>query len=397
MSETPINKRRFITCAFFVTLAAATLSATAAESKRLAGNVNQQRILNPESTDDWLVHGGDFREQRFSELQEINRENVERLGLGWHTDIPSLDGLSATPLVVDGTIYLSTSYSNVFAIDSSSGEMRWHFNPKVEPGHSFSGGWTSRINRGVAIWQGKVFVATGDCRLIAIDAASGEEVWTAKNCDPKVDGMDGAPRVANGKVYIGSGVSDFGTRGKVTAYDANTGKEAWRFYTVPNHPELGPYENKAMEMAGKTWPEGGSKEGGSAVWGTIVYDPDFNQVIFGTDANSPLNPEVRSPGGGDNLFGNSIIAVDADSGEYRWHFQTVPEDAWDYNANMEIILAELDIDGAQRKVMMQAPQNGFFFVLDREDGKLISAEKYQALQTDLMEALGGGAKKEGES
>jgi PQQ-dependent dehydrogenase (methanol/ethanol family) len=348
-----------------------------------AGNVTKARVMAAESNpDNWMTYGRTYSDQRFSPLQQINADNIDRLGLAWYADIPSRDGLSATPLVVDGVVYMSAPFSRVYAYDARDGKLIWNYDPNVRRGLSFSNGWTSRINRGIAVWEGKVFVATGDCRLVAINAASGIEEWVAPvedlqpACDPDGEnGMDGAPRVANGKVYIGSGVADFGSRGVISAYDVNTGHEVWRFYTVPGDPAKG-YENKAMEMAAKTWPEGWAPGGGASVWETIVYDKELNSIYFGTDAGSPLNAGVRSPGGGDNLFTNSIVAVDADTGEYKWHYQTVPHDAWDYNANMPIVLAELKIEGRVRKVLMQAPKSGFFYVIDRTNGEFISAEKY---------------------
>lgn len=325
---------------------------------------------------DWLLKGRNYYEQHYSPLDQINQRNVEKLGLLWSIDIPSKDGLSATPIVADGVAYLSAPFSRVYAVDARTGALRWSFDPKVKLGTSFSNGWTSRINRGVALWDGKVYVGTADCRLIALNASSGKVQWETKACDASQEyGIDAAPLVANGKVFIGNGVSDFGARGYLSAFDAESGKELWRFYTVPGDPAV-ERKSRAMEIAAKTWPEGWAKGGGAAVWGSMVYDPDFNTVYFGTDSAAPLNAEARSPGGGDNLFTNSIVAVDADSGEYKWHYQTVPHDTWDYNANMPIMLAELEIEKKKRKVLMQAPKSGFFYVIDRETGKFISADNY---------------------
>ena len=348
-----------------------------------AGNVTKERVLSADSdVDNWMTYGRTYGDQRFTPLDQINTGNVNRLGLAWHADIPSRDGLSATPIVVDGVVYMSAPFARVYAFDARNGNLLWNYDPSVRRGLSFTNGWTARINRGIAVWGGKVFVATGDCRLVAINAASGIEEWVAPvedlqpACDPNGEnGMSGAPRVANGKVYIGSGASDFGSRGVISAYDTDTGHEVWRFYTVPGDPAKG-YESKAMEMAAKTWPDGWAPNGGASVWETIVYDKELNSIYFGTDSASPLNAGVRSPGGEDNLFTNSIVAVDADTGEYKWHYQTVPHDTWDYNANMPIVLADLKIDGRMRKVLLQAPKSGFFYVIDRVTGEFISAEKY---------------------
>ena len=375
------EKSSFITGLLFIVFICTASSAMAAST---AGNVTKKRALTADSDmDNWMTYGRAYGDQRFSHLEQINKDNVSKLGLDWYVDIPSKDGLSATPIVVDGVIYMSAPFSRVYAYKADTGKLLWTYDPRVERGLSFSNGWTSRINRGVAVWNGKVIVATGDCRLVALDAALGSVVWVAPKektadaaCDPRSEnGMDGAPRVANGLVYIGSGVADFGSRGVLAAYDVETGEEAWRFYTVPGDPKKG-FENKAMEMASKTWDGGWAPGGGASVWETIVYDKEFNSVYFGTDAGSPLAANVRSPSGGDNLFTNSIVAVDADTGEYKWHYQTVPHDAWDYNANMPIILAELEIEGKKRKVLMQAPKSGFFYVLDRETGEFISANNY---------------------
>ncbi len=325
----------------------------------------------------WPQHGLDASEQRFSPLDQINTENINRLGLVWSYDPPVPDdGLAGTPVVVDGVIYMSGTFATVFAIDAVSGEELWFFDPESNLGHGFGSSWAGRRNHGVAVDKGRVYVGTPDCRLIALDAKSGEVVWEVQSCDStKEYAIAGAPRVAKGKVYIGNGLADFGARGYVTAYDAETGEQIWRFYTVPGDPSQ-PYENPILEMAAKTWSKGWSEGGGACAWDAIVYDEEYNHIYFGTDSALPWDPSVRSPGGGDNLFLNSIIAVDADTGEYKWHYQTVPADAWDLNAANQIILADLEIDGQERKVLMQAPKNGFFYVIERETGKLLSANNY---------------------
>lgn len=338
---------------------------------------NQSSHKGTRVTSGWPLHGGDHGEQRFSKLTQINDKNINKLGLVWYADVLSIDGLLATPIVVDGIIYLSSTFANVFAFDAKTGEEIWHFDPQVRLDTSIIGSWASRVNRGVAFYEGKVFVGTGDCRLIAIDADKGTKIWETLTCDPLQNyGVTGAPRVAGNKIFIGNGSSDMGVRGYVTAYDTSTGKQLWRFWTVPGDPELG-FENDAMAMAAKTWTGNGWwKNGGGAAWDSLTYDPDFNHLYIGTDSALPWDTNVRSPEGGDNLFLNSIVAVDADTGEYKWHYQTVPADAWDYNANNQMTLADLEIDGKKRKVLMQAPKNGFFYVIDRKDGKLVSANNY---------------------
>lgn len=339
----------------------------------------QAQPISANSKDvDWPQHGLSHMEQRFSPLHQVTDRNVGKLRLDWYMDVPSIDdGLAATPIIENGIIYMTSSFANVFAVDGKTGELIWKFSPGTTSGASFSNSWASRVNRGVAVLDGRVFVATPDCRLIAIHATEGTKLWEKQTCDPSAEySITGAPRVAKGKVFIGNGISDFGARGYVSAYDAASGDLIWRFWNVPGNPEEGDYENEAMEMAAKTWADGWAKNGGGSAWDAIVYDEEFNQLYFGTDSSIPYNPEVRSPGGGDNLFTNSIIAVDADTGKYKWHYQTVPNDAWDYNAASHIILADIKISGKKRKVLMQAPKNGFFYVIDRKNGKLISAEPY---------------------
>jgi len=330
--------------------------------------------------DDWPLHGLDYNEQRFSPLTQINPDTIDELGLGWYVDIDSPDGLAATPIVVDGVIYLSASFAKIYAIDGKTGNVLWKYDPKLRLDESFASSWMARTNRGVAVLEGKVYVGTGDCRLIALDAKKGTLVWEVMTCDASKNyGISGAPLVAKGKVYIGNAASDLGARGYITAYDASTGKQVWRFWTVPSDPSKG-FENKQMEIAAKTWSgDGWWKNGGGAVWNSIVYDTEFDQIIFGTAGAIPFDYSVRSPGGGDNLYTNSIIAVDADTGDYNWHYQEVPKDAWDFNANMDIMMMDMDVGGRTEKVMVHAPKNGFFYVIERQSGRLISAKNFSPM------------------
>jgi quinohemoprotein ethanol dehydrogenase len=337
-----------------------------------AGQVDAQRMQVDESSgDNWLMYGRTYSEQRFSPLKDINDRNVRNLGLAWSADIASPDGLSATPIVVDGVIYLSGGLGLVVALDAETGKERWRFRPEhIDLTHMFSS-WTARFNRGVAVWKGKVFVATGDCQLFALSAATGRKVWEVQNCDPTVSGSTGAPRVAKDMVLIGNSGADNGARGYVSAYDTETGRLKWRFFTVPGDPAKG-FEQPILKEAAKTWSSKEAwKSGGANAWDSIVYDPELNQVYIGTDSALPWDARK-----GDGWFTNSIVAVDADTGLYRWHYQETPDDAWDYNSTMQIVLADLDLGGQKRKVLMQAPKNGFFYVLDRKDGKLLSADKF---------------------
>jgi quinohemoprotein ethanol dehydrogenase len=337
-----------------------------------AGQVNAQRMQADDATgDNWLMYGRTYSEQRFSPLNEINDGNVKTLGLAWSADIASPDGLGATPIVVDGVIYLSGGLGLVVALDAETGKERWNFRPEhMDLTHMFSS-WTSRFNRGVAVWKGRVFVATGDCRLFAVSAVTGGKLWEVQNCDPSVAGSSGAPRVAKDMVLIGNAGADNGARGFVSAYDTETGRLKWRFFTVPGDPAKG-FEQPILKEAAKTWVgKDAWQSGGGNAWDSIVYDPELDQVYIGTDSALPWGAEK-----GDGWFTNSIVAVDADTGQYRWHYQETPDDAWDYNATMQIVLADLKIAGETRKVLMQAPKNGFFYVLDRKNGKLLSADQY---------------------
>ncbi len=340
------------------------------------GEVTEARVLGEAgSGDSWLVNGGNFEGHHFSPLTQIDENNVKQLGLAWTTDIPSPTGLSAEPLVVDGVVYLSAAFSRVFALDATTGALLWQFDPQVRLDFGLGNSASARTNRGVAVWEGSVYVGTADCRLIALDAAKGEKRWESAVCDPReADGaaITGAPRVGDDKVFMGYASSDTGVRGSLVAFDAKTGKELWRFWTVPASPTE--FESPQLAQASKTWAEGFAKSGGGAVWDGIRYDPVTGLVIFGTASTTPVNAGLRGPG--DNLFTNSVLAVRADTGEYAWHYQTVPSDAWDYDAAMPKIIAELEYDGKPRRVVLEAPKNGFLYVLDAHTGALISGDPY---------------------
>ena len=358
-------------------------AANAETSSKSAGNVDSARIAAEEKSGaNWLVKGGRLTGEHFSPLDQINANNVNALGLAWATDIASPIGLVAEPLVVDGVAYLSAPLSIVHALDAVTGKLLWTFDPEVKPGLAPATSIAARFNRGVAVWKGSVIVGTGDCRLVAIDAAEGTKLWDAPACDP-LDGIakggggagiTGAPLVADDKVFIGYLGTQAGARGSLGAFDAATGKELWRFWTVPGDP-AGPskgVETKALEKASKTWPNGWAQFGGGGVWDAMHYDPVTGYVLFGTA--SPIPPSITDRGKGDALYTNSVIAVDADTGAYRWHFQTVPEDAWDYDATMPKIVADVTIDGKQRRVVFEAGKNGFFYVLDARTGEFLSAD-----------------------
>ena len=359
--------------------APATAPTSEVAAAQAVGLIDDERIQNAASEPgNWLAYGRTYEEQRFSPLTQINRENVGQLGLAWAKDMGTNRAQESTPIVVDGILFLTSSWSRVFAIDAVSGETLWSFDPQV-PGAYARKACCDVVNRGVAVYKGRVYVGSLDGRLFALDAKTGEKVWEV---DTLIDReraytITGAPRAARGKIFIGNGGAEYGVRGYVTAYDAETGEQAWRFFTVPGDPSL-PFEQPELEAAAKTWKGGEWWKigGGGTVWNSIVYDPDFNQVYLGVGNGSPWTRAIRSPGGGDNLFLSSIVAVDADTGAYKWHYQTTPGDNWDYTAVQDMALADMNVDGEDLKVLLQAPKNGFFYVIDRSNGKLLRAHPY---------------------
>ena len=343
------------------------------------GLINDERILAAESEPgNWLAHGRTYEENRFSPLTQINKENVSQLSLAWYKDMGTNRAQESTPIVVDGIMFLTSSWSKVFAIDAITGETIWSFDPKV-PGEVARRACCDVVNRGVAVYNGKVYFGSLDGRLFALNAETGEKVWEVNTLDntDRFYTITGAPRAAKGKVFIGNGGAEFGVRGYVTAYNSETGEQEWRFYTVPGDPSLG-FEDPIMEVAAETWKGSNWWEfgGGGTVWNSIVYDAEFNNLYLGVGNGSPWTREIRSPGGGDNLFLSSIVALDIDTGIYKWHYQTTPGDNWDFTAVQDMALAEMEIDGEKRKVLLQAPKNGFFYVIDRTDGKLLRANPF---------------------
>jgi quinohemoprotein ethanol dehydrogenase len=324
----------------------------------------------------WMSYGRNYEEQHYSPLDRINTANVGELGLAWYAEIPLNRGQEATPLFIDGVLYLSSSWSNVFAFDAKTGSQLWRYDPQV-PREWAVNVCCGEVNRGAAAWNGKIFVGTLDGRLVALDAATGKEVWSVVTIDrTQRYSITGAVRVVKGRVLVGNSGAEFGVRGYVSAYDAETGALAWRFHTVPGNPSDG-FENAAMEMAAKTWSgEWWKLGGGGTAWDAIVYDPESDLVYIGVGNGSPWNQALRSPGGGDNLFLASIVALDPDDGSYVWHYQTAPGETWDFTATQPIMVANLDFNGTTRRVVMQAPKNGFFYVIDAKTGELISADNF---------------------
>jgi quinohemoprotein ethanol dehydrogenase len=324
----------------------------------------------------WMSHGRTYDEQRFSPLDQIKTSNVKELGLSWFADLDTKRGQEATPIVVDGVLYVSTAWSKVKAYNAATGERLWEFDPAV-PGATAANACCDVVNRGVAVWDGKVFVGTLDGRLVALEASTGKKIWDVNTVDQSQPyTITGAPRVVKGNVLIGNGGAELGVRGYVSAYDAATGKMNWRFYTVPGNPANG-FENPILETAAKTWSgEWWALGGGGTVWDSMAYDPQLDLLYIGVGNGSPWNHSYRSQGKGDNLFLASIVALDPDDGAYRWHYQTTPGETWDHTATQQIVLADLEIGGSKRRVVMQAPKNGFFYVLDAKSGELISAKNF---------------------
>ena len=351
--------------------------AVAAATPAAPAQVDAERLVNADKDPgDWMSYGRTYSEQRFSPLDKINAENVKNLGLAWYYDLDTDRGQEATPVVVDGIVYITTAWSMVKAFDAKTGKLLWAYDPKVGR-EILIHVCCDAVNRGVAVWKGKVYVGTIDGRLVALDAATGQPVWSVQTTDRNLPyTITSAPRVFNDKVVIGNSGSEYGVRGYMSAYDAATGKLLWRTYTVPGNPAKG-FESDAMKLAAKTWTGEWWKEGGGgSPWGGISYDPELDLMYFGTANGIEWDQKHRSPKGGDNLYLASIIALKASTGEYAWHYQVVPGDVWDYDATQDVVLADLTIDGKLRKVAMQAGKDGYFYVLDRKTGELISANNF---------------------
>jgi quinohemoprotein ethanol dehydrogenase len=324
----------------------------------------------------WLTYGRTYDEQRFSPLGEVNDGTVGQLGLVWSHELPTSRGLEATPIVVDGVLYTTGSWSIVYAYEAATGKPLWTYDPKVDRTRTRTV-CCDVVNRGLALYRGNLYLGTLDGRLIAINARTGQPAWETLTIDPALPfAITGAPRIAKGRVLIGNAGAEYGVRGYVSAYDAATGELAWRTYSVPGNPAKG-FETPAMEAAARTWSgEYWQAGGGGTAWDPIVYDPELDLVYFGTGNGTAWYRDLRSPGGGDNLYLASIVAVRAETGEQVWHYQVTPGDNWDFDATQPLMQATLTIAGTPRKVLMQASKNGFFYVIDRQTGQFISATPF---------------------
>lgn len=354
----------------------------ACEQKKPAGWIDYERLANQDSKD-WLTLGGNQMMQHYSPLNAINKSNVKDLGFAWEYDASTYignvpRGLEATPIVVDGMMYTSGAWGAVYALDAKSGKELWAYKPNVDASYGRRA-CCDVVNRGVAVWEGNVYVGTLDGYLVCLDAQNGNQLWRVDTFTDRTKGytITSPPQVAGNIVMIGNSGGEYGVRGYVTAYDLKTGEYKWRFWMVPGEPSKG-YEHEEMELAAKTWdPNSHWPSGmGGTVWGESAYDRELNLLYIGTGNSTPYPIWFRSPAGGDNLFLSSILALNPDNGKMAWYYQTTPGEIWDYTATQNIVLADLTINNKERKVLMMAPKNGFYYVLDRATGELISADKY---------------------
>ncbi len=358
------------------------VSIISCKDEKPRGWIDQERLSN-RAASDWLSLGGNEQMQHYSPLKQITIENVKDLGYAWEYDASTMignvpRGLEATPIVVDGIMYTSGAWGVVYALDAKTGKEIWKYKPPVDASYGRRA-CCDAVNRGVAVWEGKVYVGTLDGYLVCLKSEDGTVLWNQDTFTDRTKGytITSPPQVAGKVVMIGNSGGEYGVRGYVTAYDLKTGEQKWRFWIVPGDPSK-PYESPEMEMAAKTWDAKSHWQSGlgGTVWGESAYDAELNLLYVGTGNSSPYPIWFRSPSGGDNLFLSSILAINPDNGKLVWHYQTTPAEIWDYTATQNMIMADMEINGKVRKTIMQAPKNGFFYVLDRATGELISAEKY---------------------
>jgi quinohemoprotein ethanol dehydrogenase len=363
-----------------VCLTAALLAGYAADRPKF-GNINRERLLRADKEPgQWLTSDRDFGHTHHSALTDINKQNAKRLGFAWDYKTGTTRGMEATPIVVDGVLYTSGPTGRVYALHANTGKELWKFDPQSD-GQVNRWACCDEVNRGVAVWDGMVYVASLDGRMFGLDAGTGKVIWKVDTVIDHKRGYTstGSPEVAGNVVVIGNGGADYDARGYVSAYDIKTGAFKWRFFMVPRDPALGPQEHEELtKVALPTWDPKSRWDvgGGGTPWGPMVYDPELNLLYLGSGNSSLFNWHERSPSGGDNLFLCSLLAIRPDTGKLAWYYQQVPRESWDFTATQQIILTDLAVDGQKHKVLMQAPKNGFFYVLDRETGKVLRAEKY---------------------
>jgi PQQ-dependent dehydrogenase (methanol/ethanol family) len=369
-----------ITGLWVAAIAASLVSLSSAQPPRAvdASVLKAAGTANDPMAGSWLTYGLTQGETRYSPLRQIDASNVARLGLAWSYEVGAGGGnQEATPLVWNNTIYGITTYSVVFAVDARTGKPVWRWDPELNQAAVRTRMCCGVLNRGLALANGMLFAPVNDGRLVALDALTGRVKWEARVAYPQDwYSLTIAPRIAGNKVVVGVAGGDHPTRGFIDAYDLGTGTRAWRFYTVPGDPALG-FEDEAQRAAAKTWGGAWWKwGGGGSVWDGMAYDPETNMVFAGTGNAEPWPEKFRGAKGLDNLYTCSIVAVDANTGKLKWYYQTVPNDNWDLDAVGQLMLADLKIKGRTRKVIMQAPKNGVFYVLDRVTGEFISAAPF---------------------
>jgi quinohemoprotein ethanol dehydrogenase len=337
------------------------------------GKVDDAALRNAAQSkgEDWLSYGFTPQETRYTPLNQINASNVSRLGLAWSYEVgPGGGGQEATPLVHNGVIFSTTQWSVVFAVDVRTGKEKWRWDPEVNQAVVRAKACCGVVQRGIALYDGRIIAPAIDGRLIALDEETGKPVWEARVAYPQDNyTITMAPRIAKGKAIIGVSGGEFPVRGFIAAFDAKTGVQAWKFYTVPGPGDTDP----GLIKAAKTWPKNIIGGGGGSVWDAISYDPDLELVYFGTGNAGPWSEDARASKGFDLLYAASIVAVDVNTGLYKWHYQNVPGDEWDFDSVQHLLLADVTIKGVKRRVIMQANKNGFLYTLDRSNGKFISA------------------------
>ena len=328
--------------------------------------------------EEWLTYGMTPGETRYSPLKQLDATNVSKLGLAWSYEVgPGGGNQEGTPLFWNGNLYAITNWSVVYSLDARTGKERWRWDPEVNQTAVRPKVCCGIVNRGIAIYQGKIIAPVIDGRLEALDAETGKPVWEARVAFPQDNySITMAPRIAKGKVIVGVSGAEYPVRGFFSAFDANTGQLAWKFYTIPGDPSK-PFENAAMKKAADTWSGDWWKlGGGGTVWDGVAYDPEANLVYVGTGNGGPWPEDLRKSKGKDNLYVCSILAVNPDTGDLKWYYQNTPGDSWDFDSVQGLLLADMTINGRPRKVLMQANKNGFYYVLDRVTGAFISAQPY---------------------
>lgn len=351
-------------------------SSTSQENK--PGWIDEARLANtPLANDNWLTVGGNGDKNHFSSLTDINTDNVSRLGFAWEFQTNTNRGLEATPIVVDGVMYTSGVAGRVYALDAATGKPLWTFEPTIDMQVNRYA-CCDMVNRGVAVWKGRVYVVTLDGWLYALDAANGKVAWKVDTITDRKHGYTstGAPQIAGDVVVIGNAGAEYDARGYVTAYKVDKGTQAWRFFTVPGDPRG--VDQPELAAAAKTWSASSRYDigVGGTVWDGMVFDPKLNLLYIGVGNAGPWPAAVRSPGGGDNLYVGSIVAIDPRTGRMKWYYQQTPGDQWDFTSTQPMILADWKVDGKLVPVILQAPKNGFFYVINRQTGRLISAKPF---------------------